>query len=685
MGKGVSMRPAGRAARLAATVLFATCALMLVCARAALAAPPVLSIINPVAASSTDESQPSFQVTSTDASDPLTLELYVGASATGTPVQTTLALTPLEPWFEGAIWKLTPESPLAPGEYTAVVSQTNAVAETGESLPVTFIIDTAPVVWIDPIASPTKETEPTLGGSAANGVGDDPNVSVKIYEGELAAGTIVAAGVVARNGSNWEYTPATPLAEGTYTAVAGEGDEAGVFDESPSFTFTVLTKEPVVSITSPADGATLHVADPNFEGTATDSPNDQGLVTVRLYKGWVASGSASEEVVQSAGGHWALVWPRELANGTYTALATEEDRAGNRGESRAVTFKVKSVLTLETSAFEKAGRPGLVSGPRPSFQGSASEASSTVTVNIYSGLVASGSPARVIQVARNGTRWVTGPLEALAGGAYTAQVEQGLATEEFEFTVDATAPRLTLTSPLNGGTTDNASQVLSGAAGTEEGDIEKVTIHLYSGSAATGAPLQTISAEAVGPSWSATMAGLAPGTYTALAEQEDDVGNIGYSEAATFTVLAPPVAPTPSAPVSVTIPVGATVIPLMQPFPVVHVAGSFSSSGAKIGVLTVLAPVGATVRVTCKGGGCPPKGQRVRAVAGARSKASSVLITFHRFERALRTGAVLDVWISDAGEIGKFTRLVIRRDKPPNRTDLCLNPAGTAPLTCPAS
>ena len=137
--------------------------------------------------------------------------------------------------------------------------------------------------------------------------------------------------------------------------------------------------------------------------------------------------------------------------------------------------------------------------------------------------------------------------------------------------------------------------------------------------------------------------------------------------------------------VSETIPVSTPVIPLMQPFPVVRIAGSFNSAGAKIGVLTVLAPVGATVRVTCRGGGCPSKAQSLRATRRAKSKASTVLVRFRRFERSLRAGVVLDVWVSDAGELGKFTRFVIRRDKAPTRTDLCLNPAGTVPLVCPAS
>ncbi len=122
---------------------------------------------------------------------------------------------------------------------------------------------------------------------------------------------------------------------------------------------------------------------------------------------------------------------------------------------------------------------------------------------------------------------------------------------------------------------------------------------------------------------------------------------------------------------------------LMQPFPVVRIVGSDNSDGAKLSLLTVLAPVGATVRVTCHGGGCPIASQRLVAAARAKSRAGTILITFHRFERTLRAGTVLEVWVSNHTQIGKFTRLRIRRDQLPSRTDECLNPAGTRPIVCP--
>ena len=78
---------------------------------------------------------------------------------------------------EQATWEVAPGSPLAPGEYTAVAEQTNIFSEPG-STSVTFTIDTAPVVSIKPVSSPTKDPTPTLSGGASDGVGDDATVSV---------------------------------------------------------------------------------------------------------------------------------------------------------------------------------------------------------------------------------------------------------------------------------------------------------------------------------------------------------------------------------------------------------------------------------------------------------------------------------------------------------------------------
>ena len=123
---------------------------------------------------------------------------------------------------------------------------------------------------------------------------------------------------------------------------------------------------------------------------------------------------------------------------------------------------------------------------------------------------------------------------------------------------------------------------------------------------------------------------------------------------------------------------------LMQPFPIVRFAGSETSSGVRLRLLTVQTPVGARVTVSCRGRGCPAKSEGQIALSHKRN-AGTVVVEFRRFERSLRAGVVLEIRISKPGEIGKFTRFAVRRGKLPERVDTCLDAAGVSPLACPSS
>ena len=123
---------------------------------------------------------------------------------------------------------------------------------------------------------------------------------------------------------------------------------------------------------------------------------------------------------------------------------------------------------------------------------------------------------------------------------------------------------------------------------------------------------------------------------------------------------------------------------LMQPFPIVRIAGSETLSGVRLRLLTAQAPVGARVTVSCRGRGCPAKSEGQVALSRKRH-GGTVVVEFRRFERSLRAGVILEIRISKRGEIGKFTRFVVRRGKLPERVDMCLDAAGVSPLVCPPS
>jgi hypothetical protein len=128
---------------------------------------------------------------------------------------------------------------------------------------------------------------------------------------------------------------------------------------------------------------------------------------------------------------------------------------------------------------------------------------------------------------------------------------------------------------------------------------------------------------------------------------------------------------------------------LLSPFPVVRLVGTVTSKGTRVRSLAVKAPEGSTVRIRCEGRGCPLRSQTRTAVARRSPRihaGDSSVVRFRRLRRrALRPGAVLEVWVTRKDVIGKYTQFRIRRRKPPKRTDLCLAPNGSEPIACPSS
>src|SRR6185437_5632391 len=148
-----------------------------------------------------------------------------------------------------------------------------------------------------------------------------------------------------------------------------------------------------------------------------------------------------------------------------------------------------------------------VAGTEPKDQG-------VVTVEV----LRAAEPSGPLLTYRFGTAGPDGEFsfpfgESLPDGTYLARAVQNdnganYVTAEATFTVDTVAPTLSLSAPC--GTT--AALVPS-----------------FSGLAAAGAPLETLTATA-GPDGSFSVpasASLVPGTYTAVASQTDRAGNVG--------------------------------------------------------------------------------------------------------------------------------------------------------------
>jgi len=122
-----------------------------------------------------------------------------------------------------------------------------------------------------------------------------------------------------------------------------------------------------------------------------------------------------------------------------------------------------------------------------------------------------------------------------------------------------------------------------------------------------------------------------------------------------------------------TTPAPDTSLKFIDPFPVVRVAGRFTRSRTTVTLVTVRAPRGTRIAVTCKGRGCP-----------YRRKAIAVrLVRVRALQRSYRPGATIEFRVTQSQRIGKYTRIRTRRGKAPLRIDRCLMPGSTRPVRCP--
>ena len=113
----------------------------------------------------------------------------------------------------------------------------------------------------------------------------------------------------------------------------------------------------------------------------------------------------------------------------------------------------------------------------------------------------------------------------------------------------------------------------------------------------------------------------------------------------------------------------------VRPFPVIGIGGVLTDDGVRLRKLVVRAPPDASVRVICKGRGCPYR-TRVRQITRPRTALREMA------GRSLRAGTVVELRVTLPGRIGKYTRFRIRRGRAPARVDLCLVPLQPRPSRC---
>ncbi len=383
-----------------------------------------------------NETKPSFSGTASEAG---TITVKLTGETTATPhkkVEESLQVKVTAK--EGGPWKTSSVTPpLEEGEYEAVATEPSEIENSegkhqngvGESAPAPFaVVLGAPNVKLKEIAR-SRNTQPSFSGTAE----DKTPVTVKIYEGSSAIGNIIstASEAGARKEGIWtsgKTSPALPTGRHTFTAVAVEkseieGNRPG---ESEPRTFEVDTEAPTVTLNQPKTPS--NQTKPTFTGIASENTE----VKVHVFAGTKAEGAEVASATTTAEGGWSATLTKALQEGkrTFTAYATEKSGiTGNEeGESKPVSFEVDTLpptVTLNPP-------PSPANDAVPSFSGTASD-TTPVTVSVYSGGVAEGSPVAWIEAVGADGAW--GPFrvgapgisygdELLPNGEYTAVARQ---------------------------------------------------------------------------------------------------------------------------------------------------------------------------------------------------------------------------------------------------------------------
>ena len=440
---------------------------------------------------------------------------------------------------------------LADGTHTVYMQGADAAGNWGAFLSATFVKDTvAPSVTLSSVATPSSITTPAFTGTGGLVAGNSVTVTVTVYSGSSASGTPVETLSATVNATSGAYSvSASPaLAAGTYTALASQADSAGNLGLSAATTFAIQTQPPVVSALTVTPNPT-NTAPSIVAGISSGGSNvaaaDYFIDTVGANGSGIALSGAFGSPTVSASGTLAAAAFSALSQGAHTIYVQGEDAAGNWGPVVSATF-VKDTLSPETLSVTVSPSP---TNQAPTIAATISDVGRGGSNIVSAQYFIDNGPAIPLNGAFgsptvNFTATLsTSTFNALADGTHTVYVQGADAAGNWgaflsaTFVKDMVAPVVTLNSVAT--PSGNTTPAFAGAGGLAAGDSGTVTVAVYSGSSASGTPVETLSAAVNATSGAYSVSAspaLAAGTYTALASQTDWAGNTGLGAAVTFTV-----------------------------------------------------------------------------------------------------------------------------------------------------
>jgi hypothetical protein len=282
------------------------------------------------------------------------------------------------------------------------------------------------VAWTSPLSSSQRVT---LTGSFTM-LDDDPAcISRPTWTLEQGT-TILAAGSVAMGGSS-QAISASPVVDPGQTLYLVIGWTGAGYSQSCVTTGLTLNLQtpstsPTVTLDRPSSGALIRGAQPTFAGRASADFAAASNITVKVFKGSSSGGRLAEKLTaRRSGESYTAPAAPPLANGTYTALAEQDDGAGDVGLSSPVTFRVQN-LAPHLSLLSPGSRP--LTTAQPILSGTAGTRvgdSQSVFMAVYKGSAARGQLFRYLVGRRtSGGRFSIRVTPPLPNGTYTAVAVQ---------------------------------------------------------------------------------------------------------------------------------------------------------------------------------------------------------------------------------------------------------------------
>ncbi len=344
--------------------------------------------------------------------------------------------------------------------------------------------------------------------------------------GSLAA-TTTGTTTVVKSGDTWSYL-ATNTDPGT--AWRQPGFDSSSWSSGPSqlgwggrgelttLPTGTLTQYFVrhVNVTDPSTLQTLALSLKRDDGAAVYI-NGTEVLRDNLPAGTLTAATYSSTKVTAADG---VTWKQFTVPGTalvagdnvIAAELHQDSKSDTRGvfdlELKATVVSTAPVVTLTAPA-----NTANVSAPT-TFSGLCTTSAGTVTVNV------TGATPAILTAPCVANEWSTS--STLPDGGYAAVASQTAGTSTgtsstTNFTVDSTAPVVTLDSPVTG-TVLASTPTFSGTCSTTDGNV---TVTL------SGSGAATLTTPCTAGAWSVTSSPLGTGGYTAVASQTDLAGNVG--------------------------------------------------------------------------------------------------------------------------------------------------------------